>query len=707
MRYDVTPQSRRDFLRTSALGGVLSRTFSASLAGTFPSERIEKISSSGVSGVRSLPFRMSVEELKFDHQPDYFGGGQGNPYPWVDFPICPVVIDGEYWVMYMTGDGPPVYRWKGTNIENGRRQPDGSAPFPARRPYMLGGMWYDSGERKLYAPMHCEYYEEGHRSPPERQIHLATSTDKGLTWHYEGPIVTRDSPAGPSRKPADFSGVYWDGGAGDFFIYVDQQGGYIYVYAGAYQWPKQGQQGSSFIRHQVARCAMSDKMMPGKWRKFYNGGWEEPGLGGKASYVNAYYVMYNSYLGKYIGMNYGSGIAVCSDLTKQDWTPTLKIKGDCWGCNGVWAWHLTDTNKVDIYSGGQTLFLYTYWKADGHQVPTHLYKIDLSRGQTSDQAGYSPESLFLDPVTCMEPTTFYPVEPIHDSPDRIENRHTRRVHCTSPEMCYSGRWSDEEFPQRIEIAVKASGTPDGTVQFSFQGADVYWRAVKGPDCGKADVYIDGLFQKTVDCYSDHNTADQFAFNKTGLDPKAAHTIKVVVRGDRSDLSKGTVIRHFLFEYSAESYRASDGFSGIMGKNGWYYQQKDGSTYADMIFWNTKWVGDKCELGYYHSEIGHYHLIPGVSEVVRRWIAPHAGSVRIEGEVALAGSAGNGIYAMVLVNEKEVWASRLIKGRDEQSHDVTLTVGNGDLVCFVAKRYGEEPVERVTWDPVITYVGVLA
>jgi hypothetical protein len=199
------------------------------------------------------------------------------------------------------------------------------------------------------------------------------------------------------------------------------------------------------------------QVRPGKWRKFYNGSWDEPRLGGKASYVNAYYVMYNSYLGKYIGLNYGSGITVCTDLSKQDWTPIFKIKGDYWGCKGVWEWHVTDANKVDIFSGGQTLFLYSYFKADGHQVPTQRYRIDFSHGETSDSAGYAPESLFLDPVTCMEPATYYSIEPLHESADRIESRHTRRVHCTSPEMSYSGKWNDEEYTQRIEKAVKACG----------------------------------------------------------------------------------------------------------------------------------------------------------------------------------------------------------------------------------------------------------
>jgi hypothetical protein len=704
MKKQIILQTRRELLKTTLLSGVFSGTVPALLADAFSGSASQSAELSAKAEARSLPFSMSVTKIDFDNPPDYFGGGTGNPYPWVDFPVCPVVIDNEYWVMYMTGDGPPVYRWKGTNIENGKRQPDGSASFAVavQRPYMLGGMWYDTVEKRLYAPMHCEYYDGGRPSEPQRQIHLASSTDKGLTWHYEGPIVTRDSPGGSPRRPTDFSGLYWDGGAGDFFIYVDSRAGYVYLYAGAYIWPKKGLEGPSFVRHQVARCAMADKMMPGKWRKFYNGTWEEPGLGGKASYVNAYYVMYNSHLGRYIGLNYGSGIAVCRDLSKQDWTPIFKIKGEYWGCHDVWAWHVTDANKVDIFSGGRTLFLYSYWKADGHQAPTQQYRIDFSRGETSDSAGYSPESLFFDPVICMQPARFYSIEPLHESADGIESRRTRRVHCTSEEISYSGKWDDEEYAHYIEKAAKANGRRDGTIHFSFRGADVYWRAVKGPDCGRVDIFVDGVFQNTVDCYSDHKTAAQFAFIKTGLAAELTHTIEVVVRGDKCDLSAGTVIRHLLFEHSAESYRASDDFCSVMGKNNWQYQLKKDSVYTDMIFGETKWVGDKCDLGYYHSEIGHYHMIPGASEVVRKWIAPRAGSVLVEGKVALEGSRGSGIFAMILVNQKEVWPPRLISGNKEQLHKLTVTVDKATPICFVVKRNGENPGEKVIWDPVITY-----
>ena len=77
----------------------------------------------------------------------------------------------------------------------------------------------------------------------------------------------------------------------------------------------------------------------------------------------------------------------------------------------------------------------------------------------------------------------------------------------------------------------------------------------------------------MDCYASLTTTYQFAFIKTGLDPEGAayHPGRRARREER--LSKGTAIKHMLFEYAAESYRASDGFSSVRGKNQWHNQQR--------------------------------------------------------------------------------------------------------------------------------------
>ena len=342
----------------------------------------------------------------------------------------------------------------------------------------------------------------------ERQIHLATSTDKGLTWRYEGPIVTRDDPRGPHRAAAEFSGRYWHGGDGDFLIYVDHRGGYIYLFAGTYVWPKRAWRGEALARSR-GTVSIADKMMPGKWHRFYEGSWNEPGLGGKASYVGAYSVIYNRQLGKYIGFNYGGSLTVCSDLAKQDWTPRFKIPGDYWGSNGVWAWHLTGPDMRDIFTAGNTMLLYSYWKADNHQAPTS------ATASTSPPAARPTRPATRPPVPSMpttsaSPMTFYACQPLYEWADRIESRRTRRVNSTSPEMAYSGSWTDADSAGYGESGAEESRTPGTRSSSPLTGSDVYWRAVKGPDCGGPDVLLDGRLYATVNCYAQRATPDQFA-----------------------------------------------------------------------------------------------------------------------------------------------------------------------------------------------------
>ena len=642
----------------------------------------------------SLPFTVSVTKMKLQ-SPEYIG--PTNPDLGMDYPFCPVLMDGEFWVLFKNGYRDDVHRYQGTNIENAKRRPDSSASFPVRAPYMLGGMWYDASEKKLYAPMHCE--TPGYARNINRQIHLATSMDKGKTWHYEGAIVTRDDPR-KLRTGPDFSGVSWDGGDGDFYTYVDERGGYVYLYTNHYMWAKPDSQAPALVRHHVARCAIADKMAPGKWKKFYNGSWSEPGLGGKSTWVNGYCVMYNAYLKKYISFNYGNSLSFCSDLSLQDWTPNFRIPGRYWGCDGLWGWWVTDADKTNIYAGGQTLYLYTFWM----KAPGSLYKIDFGPGETPAGDGYYVGGYGCT-LNTMDPLTLYAYEPFFESGDAIESRHTRRVPCTSPEVSYTGRWTDEAngqyyengAQQHQEKMAKVSETANSSVQFSFRGADVYWRALKAENCGKADVYVDNLLQKTVDCYAESGTPYQFAFIKTGLDPKATHTIKVVVRGDKNSRSRGTAIKHIQFEYAAESYRASDGFSSVPGKNQWYNQQRNGSVDSDMRFQDPKWVGaGRCEVGY-------YHMIPDANDAVRKWIAPHAGTVRIEGRVSLDGSGGDGVNVSILHNAAIVWPARLVTFGNPVCHDATVDVAPGDALYFIVNKNATAVNDRTTWDPVITYL----
>lgn len=640
----------------------------------------------------SLPFSIKVTEEKFENPPVYMNAG--NPLD-MDFPYCPVEMDGEYWIIYKNGYNNKVCRFKGSNIENATREPDGSASFPVRGPYMLGGMWYDAGEKKLYAPMHCETFPYG--SWVERQVHLATSTDKGLTWKYEGAIMTRDDPKLPHRSPPEFSGLQWDGSDADFHLYVDERSGYFYLYTLNWLKTKAGVPLPCFVRHCVARCAITDKMAPGKWWKFYHGAWDQPGLGGKASYVTAYRVSYNTYLKKYISFNCSSGVSFCDDLAKQEWSPSYHV-GNYW-CMDAFGYWAVDEGKTNVNVTGKSLYVYGFWQ----KRPGRRFHVVLDAGApTTNLVFSSPSTRWeFDHTVSLNPGQQYSYTPMFESSDAIDARRTRRVDCSSPETKFAGTWSENVNPSYYNGHARTAVAAGASIEFTFAGPAIYWRAVQGPDMGKADVFVDNVLQATVDCWASAPNPYLFTFIKQGLSD-GWHTIKVVVRGEKGPWSSGTAIRHMLFEYAADTWRASDCFSSVQGKNQWRYQQDVDGTVTDLAgFQDPNWKGrDGCEIGYFHMTPG------GKADAVRSWTASHDGLVRIEGAPALVSADTNSVVLSIRKGTASLWSARLIPAANPAaSHDLTVTVRAGEVVCFIAGKLqpATKPAPKVIWDPAITYL----
>jgi hypothetical protein len=108
---------------------------------------------------------------------------------------------------------------------------------------------------------------------------------------------------------------------------------------------------------------------------------------------------------------------------------------------------------------------------------------------------------------------------------------------------YSGSWNEDSFSGAYGGSVKHAHTPDAKTQFSYKGSDIAWVSTLGPDRGKAEVWIDGFLQETVDLYSPTQQARRMVFS--GLraldDPYEthSHTIEVRVLGTKNAASSGT------------------------------------------------------------------------------------------------------------------------------------------------------------------------
>jgi hypothetical protein len=95
------------------------------------------------------------------------------------------------------------------------------------------------------------------------------------------------------------------------------------------------------------------------------------------------------------------------------------------------------------------------------------------------------------------------------------------------------------------------------------------------------------------------------------------------------------------------------------------------------------------------------MTPDDGDAVRKWAAPHAGTVRIEGNVSVANRSGEGVNVAILRGTEEIWPAQTVKGKSI-AHDLTASVAAGQTLCFIVGKNAAAG-DRAVWDPVVTYV----
>ena len=99
-------------------------------------------------------------------------------------------------------------------------------------------------------------------------VALAVSVDSGATFVKRGQILTGQLPKNPTGRG--------DQGVGEPWVFAEPKGEFLYAcYTSHERVDGRG------VQICMARCPTADVLKPGAWRKFYMGGFTEPGLGGK------------------------------------------------------------------------------------------------------------------------------------------------------------------------------------------------------------------------------------------------------------------------------------------------------------------------------------------------------------------------------------------------------------------------------------------
>ena len=100
---------------------------------------------------------------------------------------------------------------------------------------------------------------------------------------------------------------------------------------------------------------------------------------------------------------------------------------------------------------------------------------------------------------------------------------------TSSRVVYHGTWATASSSRYIGGHVKYSKSRSASAAFSFTGTKVSWIGPVGPTRGKANVYVDGKYIRSVNTYASTFVAQKVLFGFSWAS-QGAHTLKIVVAG---------------------------------------------------------------------------------------------------------------------------------------------------------------------------------
>jgi len=108
---------------------------------------------------------------------------------------------------------------------------------------------------------------------------------------------------------------------------------------------------------------------------------------------------------------------------------------------------------------------------------------------------------------------------------------------SSSNLAWVGRWVKVSSASASGGSQRSSSTGASSLTASFSGTGVKWIGSRGTGHGKAKVYVDGVYRKTVDLYASSAKFQQTLYSNLNLTP-GSHTLKVVVSHSKNSASAG-------------------------------------------------------------------------------------------------------------------------------------------------------------------------
>jgi hypothetical protein len=103
---------------------------------------------------------------------------------------------------------------------------------------------------------------------------------------------------------------------------------------------------------------------------------------------------------------------------------------------------------------------------------------------------------------------------------------------------YSGAWASGALSGSYGGSVRWADIKTSHATITFTGTSVTWVSTRGPNRGKAEVWLDGVKQQTVDLYvsGGQTTPRRVVFTASGLNPNVSHTLQIKVLGAKHQSS---------------------------------------------------------------------------------------------------------------------------------------------------------------------------
>jgi len=146
----------------------------------------------------------------------------------------------------------------------------------------------------------------------------------------------------------------------------------------------------------------------------------------------------------------------------------------------------------------------------------------------------------------------------------------RRILVTGPDpqqvadegaFAFTGPWVEVRNAAAYGGSFRSTAQAGASMTFGFTGNRVCLLGKVGPDGGWADAYVDGVKEPTVVEYWNPSVwYRQPLFVKKGL-TNGPHELKIVVRGEKNPLARGTLVQVDSAQYSAATGKAGFGSGG--------------------------------------------------------------------------------------------------------------------------------------------------